>query len=196
MSARDRVLTFDAENPDYRIVHDGLADMADVTTGQTYQKGAWVLHMLRNLMGDEDFWTGIREYYRRYQDRNCSTDDFREVMEEVYGERLDWFFDQWLYRGGQPELDGSWNWDAATGEIEIELRQTQAGQPFRVPVTVQVVGEEGPLEATIWLEDGDAVESIPFSGDPSRVLVDPGLWLLRSGELDAVPASTLPRRNP
>ncbi len=51
--ARERVRTFYAETPDYRVVHDGLHDMAQVTNGMTYQKGAWTLHMLRERLGDD-----------------------------------------------------------------------------------------------------------------------------------------------
>ncbi len=64
-ASRQRVLEFDKEHPDYRIVHDNLDDMSKVTTGQIYQKGAWVLHMLRGIVGDEAFWAGIRELLPR-----------------------------------------------------------------------------------------------------------------------------------
>ena len=78
-----------------------------------YQKGAWVLQMLRAQIGDEKFWLGIREYYRRYRDANACTADFRKVMEEAAGLDLAWFFDQWLTRPGSPALEGAWTYDAA-----------------------------------------------------------------------------------
>ena len=101
--SQNRVRAFDPKHPDYHIVHDDLADMRQVTTGQIYQKGSWTLHMLRGLVGDEAFWAGIRAYYRRYRDGNATTDDFRREMEEASGQPLDWFFRQWLHRGGSPE---------------------------------------------------------------------------------------------
>ncbi len=95
---RDQIRAFDLKNPGYRIVHDNLSDMKQVTTGAgTYRKGAWTLHMLRGVVGDEAFWSGIREYYRLYRDKNASTADFRRVMEEASGRELGWFFDQWLH---------------------------------------------------------------------------------------------------
>ena len=104
---RDQIRAFDLKNPGYRIVHDNLADMKQVTTGAgTYQKGAWTLHMLRGVVGDEAFWSGIREYYRLYRDKNASTADFRRVMEEASGSDLGWFFDQWLTRGGMLKVEG------------------------------------------------------------------------------------------
>jgi len=65
-----RVFAQYADDPAYRIVHDDLDDMSRVTSGATYQKGSWVLHMLRSRMGDEAFWSGIRSYYGRFQARD------------------------------------------------------------------------------------------------------------------------------
>ena len=87
--SRERVFEFYKDNPDYHIVHDHLTDMSKVTTRNTYQKGAWFLHMLRGLMGDESFRAGIREYYRRFRDRNASTQDFRHVIGKSKIEDLD-----------------------------------------------------------------------------------------------------------
>ncbi len=110
-SSRDRVFHFYRENPEYRIVHDNLADMRRVTSTQTYQKGAWTLHMLRGLIGDDAFWRGIRAYYAMYQDTNATTDDFRRAMEDASGQELSWFFLQWLYRGGGLIVEGDWQFD-------------------------------------------------------------------------------------
>ncbi len=85
---RDQIRAFDEKHPGYRIVHENLSDMKQVTTGAgTYKKGAWTLHMLRGVVGDEAFWSGIRAYYRLYRDKNASTADFRRVMEEASGMR-------------------------------------------------------------------------------------------------------------
>ena len=84
-SSRQRILEFDKQRPDYRVVHDNLSDMSQVTTGQIYQKGAWILHMLRGIVGDEVFWTGIRSYYRAHQDGHATTADFRGEMERASG---------------------------------------------------------------------------------------------------------------
>ncbi|MGD8281108.1 MAG: M1 family metallopeptidase, partial [Gemmatimonadota bacterium] len=70
-----------------------------------YEKAAWVLHMLRGIMGDDAFFEGIREYYRRYAESTALTSDFRGVMEEVYGRDLEWFFHQWIYEPGYPVLE-------------------------------------------------------------------------------------------
>ena len=110
------------------MVHDQLDDMSKVVTGMQYQKGAWTLHMLRDQVGTEHFWAAIREYYAEYRNGNARTADFRRVVERVSGQKLGWFFDQWLYRGGVPRLDGTWRYDGAT--VHLDLRQMQTSKRF------------------------------------------------------------------
>lgn len=80
------------KHPQYRIVHNNLTDMGKVTSIQTYQKGSWILHMLRGVVGTDIFWKGIRAYYKKYKDSNATTEDFRREMEEASGQDLEAFF--------------------------------------------------------------------------------------------------------
>ncbi len=109
-----RIVEAQRKAPDQPIIHRNISDMSTVLNRFVYQKAGWVLHMLRAAMGTEKFWTGIREYYRRYRNLNASTDDFRQVMEQAAGTDLSWFFDQWLRRPGMPRLKGSWRYDPAS----------------------------------------------------------------------------------
>ncbi len=104
-ASRDKLLRADAARPGLAIRHRNLTDMEQVLNPVIYQKGAWTLHRLRQKIGDEAFWRGMREYYRRYRDRNASTEDFRQVMEEVSGVELGPFLQQWLDRPGLSEAD-------------------------------------------------------------------------------------------
>lgn len=92
----------------------------------SYQKGAWVLHMLRQKVGDDNFWKGLRLYYQRFQYGNAQTTDFRKVMEEVSGQDLKAFFKQWLYTQGHPQLEVSWK-NLDNGKLEIHIQQMQEG---------------------------------------------------------------------
>ena len=91
-SSQKRVDSFHKKNPEYTIIHNNLKDMNEVTSSQTYQKGSWVLHMLRGVLGTEIFREGIRAYYLKFKDLNASTEDFKMVMEEVSGLSLTYFF--------------------------------------------------------------------------------------------------------
>lgn len=183
---RDRIREFDAKNPDYRVVHDDLSDMSKVTTGPgTYAKGAWVLHMLRGVVGDEAFRSGIREYYRLYRDENASTADFRKVMEEASGRELGWFFDQWLLRGGMMKVAGRWRWDAAAKALRLDLEQRQPQAPYRMPVEVAIdVGDES-APGTERLEIAGRRQSlaIPLDREPRSVVLDPRTFVLMDAEL-------------
>jgi Peptidase family M1 domain len=129
--SRKTIVDFYAQRPEYRVVHENLADMSQVTTGMTYQKGAWVLHMLRQRIGDDRFWAGIRDYYARHMNGTATTTDFRLAMERATGQDLRAFFDQWLYRGGIPRLDITWRWDAAAREVVVEWSQRERLSTFR-----------------------------------------------------------------
>ena len=144
--SRDAIFALQAEVPGVAIIHDNLSDMKKVTNRLIYEKGAWTLHMLRGQMGDDKFWTTIREYYRRYRNSNASTEDFRLVAEEASGMQLGWVFQQWLKRAGTPVLAGLWHYDAERHTVEMDLAQTQAGEVYRLPLEVRCSGKVEKVE--------------------------------------------------
>ena len=87
------------------VVDTTLMDINQVLSIITYQKASFVLHMLRREIGDDAFWSGIRNYYAAYQNKNALTADFRKYMEVSSGKDLGWFFNQWIFSPGAPELD-------------------------------------------------------------------------------------------
>lgn len=177
---RTTVLQLERKLPDTPVIHRNLADMSKVLNNLVYQKGGWMLHMLRQEVGNEHFWQAIREYYRRYRDSNASTADLRAVFEQVSGKPLDWFFTQWLNRPGAPKLEGAWRYDAATQQVEMSLTQAQTGEPFRVNVDVSVATSAGapPVIARVAMTGRRATATIAVSGAPVSVTLDPATTLL------------------
>ena len=190
--SRERVLEVESKLPDTPIVHRNLSDMKLVLNQLVYQKGGWVLHMLRQEIGTEAFWTGIRDYYRRYRDKNASTDDFRQVMERASGGKdLRWFFTQWLSRSGVPEVGGQWHFVPSRQRVEIILRQKQATAPFRLHLDLGIVSADGVTH----------VERVAFDGREHRVEISasskPTLGGHRSRHVAARPhRPTCPVRRP
>lgn len=183
---RDAIRDFDLQNPNYRIIHDNIADMSQVlSSAGTYKKGAWTLHMLRGIVGDAAFWTGIRDYYQRHRDRNATTTDFRRSMEEASGKELGWFFDQWLTRGGFLKVRAQWSYDAIAKAVRIEMEQLQAGAPLRMPIEVGIAveGETVPRSATIEIKDQRQVLTIPLDRSPKSITLDPRTFVLMEAEL-------------
>ncbi len=181
ISSRERVFDYYEDHKNYRIVHNNLSDMSQVTSGQTYQKGAWILHMLRNLIGDEKFQEAIRNYYSRYMNSNATTDDFKHEMEVVSGLDLDMFFNQWLYQGGHIILDGSWKYDDKKKEIIIDIQQVQNdGYLFSFPIEFGIY-EEGKVAPNVEqrsVSKRESSYSIPTKLKPKKVSIDPRTVLL------------------
>jgi aminopeptidase N len=148
--------------------------MRTVLNQLVYQKGGWVLHMLRKQIGTETFWQGIRDYYRRYRDSNASTADFRKVMEENSGADLGWFFQQWLYRAGSPVVEGGWRYDAAAKKILVELSQMQPDKAYRLPVEI---GVDERIERLEFTQKQQRFE-ISVEKKPASVTLDPHTWVL------------------
>lgn len=178
--SREQVLALDQKFPDAPIIHRNLDDMTRVLNGLIYQKGAWVLHMLRAEVGTEHFWTAIREYYRRYQNQNASTAELRAVFEQVSGKPLDWFFTQWLTRPGVPKLAGSWRYNAESKQVEVTLTQAQAGEPYRLSVEIGLAGAGAapPQIARLAMTGRTMVMGIRADVEPASVTIDPATWLL------------------
>ncbi len=179
--SKKKVSDFYLKNPDYRIVHDNLTDMSKVTSSQTYQKGSWVLHMLRGVMGTENFWKGIRSYYTEFMNANANTADFRKEMEEASGMDLNFFFEQWLYKPGTLSLKGDWRFDSKKKELLIELNQLQTdGSAFSMPIEVAIYSATGgpPKIEKVSLKDKKNVFTIPLQAEPARLALDPNNWVL------------------
>jgi aminopeptidase N len=177
-SSREAVLAAAQKLPDAAVVHRNLSDMERVLNTLVYQKGGWVLHMLRREIGVENFWAGIREYYRRYRDSNASTDDLRKIMEAASKQDLGPFFTQWLRRGGNPKIDAAWTHHPSRGTVDLTLRQTQPGEPYALNIDVDVVTPAGTRRETVSLKGRAVTVSLKVDAEPSAVAIDPETWLL------------------
>ncbi len=190
--AAGRVRFWYDQNPDYRIVHDDLEDMSRVTSVATYQKGAWVLHMLRERIGDEAFQRGIRTYYARHLNGTASTDDLMQAMEEASGDDLQAFFDQWLRHGGNPVFEGSWAYDSDAGAVRVDLRQVQETGLFRMPLDIGIYMGRDAVPARVVTVELDAAShtfSIPVDAEPSEVRLDPDTRALFAAEFERAPGA-------
>jgi aminopeptidase N len=176
-SARSRVVQFHEQQPNTPLVDTTYSDPNELLNTNPYQKGAWVLHMLRREVGLDTFWAGLQAYYDRYRNQNASTRDFRRVMEDVSGRALKAFFDQWTRRAGHPVIDGSWQYDAEAEECVLSFRQMQDEAPFRVPVDVRFTGEVTQT-TTVLLEGRETETRVDCPAAPSAVTLDPNTRLL------------------
>ena len=159
----------------------------DMFDSVTYSKGACVLHTLRGLLGDPAWWKGIRAYVAAHKVQVVETDDFRKAMETASGKDLTWFFNQWVFKAGHPELKVRWHFEDGDKTVRIHVEQTQtvdAQTPlFRLPTTLAISDDLGKTRVVPIVIDGASHEFvIPAAARPKMVQIDPEGWLIK--ELD------------
>lgn len=185
--SRDTVIGFEKSNPNTPLVHKNLNESQHGPLNPlVYEKGAWVLHMLRRELGSDIFWQGLREYYRRHQHGHASSEDFKLAMEFVSGKQLSEFFDQWLYRAGLPKIAGNWHYNDKTKEIELEIRQEQEAKIFHFELQLGFIIDDAywPEYKKLKIKDRSTKVSFALDKAPSSVVIDPNVWLLADfGEL-------------
>jgi len=163
------------------VVNTEEQDLFQLLNRNSYQKGGWVLHMLRGIVGDEVFFAAIREYYRVRRHGTSDTDQFRSVVERVSGQNLRWFFRQWLEQPGYPVLSVGRAADPESGYLQVTLRQVQGAYAprFRLPLTLEFQWGSNRQRASVTLEGASGVFTFPGVPIDARVTVDPDGWVLK-----------------
>lgn len=141
----------------------------------TYSKGAAVLHMLADIIGEEEFRRVIRAWLERHALGSVETNDFKRVIEDVTGRSMPWFFDQWLYRAGYPEISVTREITPGGDSLRLVFRQTQVVDSlcgyFRLPVTL--LWPSGRRDR-VWIEGENTIATFLLEDDDSRfVEIDP-----------------------
>jgi aminopeptidase N len=170
------VIGSDASN---RPVIDERSDLFGLLNSNSYPKGAWILHMLRSMIGDEAFFRGIRSYYAQHAEGAADTEDVRRAMEEASGEDLEWFFRQWAYSPGFPRLKVTTQASGAATLVAIEQVQKPEWPTFRLPLVLEIRGADGSTGRREFTMEGRR-EILRLPGTVSRdaIALDPDDTLL------------------
>ncbi len=136
---RERVIKF-SKLYKHAVIDTNYRTLMDLLNPNSYQKGAWILHMLRIKLGDEVFWKGIRKYYETYAYSNASSDDFIHIMESESEQELSDFFDQWLALAGQPQICVELDKKKSNNTIRICQQQKEL---FKFPLEIEIEFEDG-----------------------------------------------------
>jgi aminopeptidase N len=164
-------------------IHDTqTANLMSLLNENNYEKGAWVLHMLRKRLGDEAFFRGLRSYYNEHRESNATTEDVRKALEKSSGKNLRDFFARWVYGSGHPVYD--WSSQAVEQRnggnlVTITLKQTQTGPAFLDPVPVTITSEGKTAQLTIKPKGKFATAQIPTGKVPLDIQIDPDGTLLK-----------------
>ena len=180
-ASRKTVYDLSKKDSTWTIVANRSAEAGPVTHGLTYQKGAWVLHMLRERMGHDNFRKGIQAYYKKYFNANTTSEQFIAEMEQACGQDLKSFFTQYLTRTDNLRLQASYTYEATSKVILLHLEQIQpSGKPFEFPIEVAVYrsGSSVPEIVSLKMNTLSADLPLPAGTKPDLVVLDPRAVLL------------------
>jgi len=156
-------------------------------TGAIYDKGAWVLHMLRHVMGDDAFFEAIRDYRESCSYANANTDDLKASCEASYGGDLDWFFEQWVYSKKRPIYKVSWEQAGQTLSLTVKQKQKHKIKKrnsnknvYVMPIDVTLYYENGSEETvTVWNDRRNQTFDIAVPDAVEEVGFDEGSFILK-----------------
>ncbi len=164
-----------------------IYDPDDLFSSNTvYNKGAWVLHMLRGVMGDDAFFDGMYAYANDpdFMYGTATYQGFQADMEQVYGASLEWFFDEWMLGMNRPTYVYSWmKEDIGGGQSAIYLHINQTQSPpapdvFTMPIQINLSGNGMDTTVTVWNDTREGDWAIVINGDPTQLDLDPDYWIL------------------
>jgi len=157
-----------------------LEDYSPELWALTGSKGASVLNMLRQVIGDDKFFATLKTYIEKYAWKNANTDDFREVAESVSGKELGWFFIEWIESSGTPQFTLKYTilreqskGFRVMGEIAQDL------DTFRMPVTLRIETDGNPETRTVEVVGTSSEFEVDTFGKPKNVVIDPDNRVLR-----------------
>jgi len=128
-------------------------DREDVFDLVSYQKGGRILNMLRNYVGDSAFFKSLNLYLKNRKFNSAEAQDLRLAFEDITGQDLNWFWNQWYYGSGHPKLDINYSYDAARKTAKVAIKQTQQGKIFRVPITIDVYQDSEKKRYNVWIQN-------------------------------------------
>jgi len=163
-------------------IHDTTTkDLMSLLNENNYEKGAWVLHMLRKQLGDEAFFKGLRSYYNDHREANATTEDLRNALEKASGKNLKQFFARWIYGAGHPRYELTWGSmeRRAVTTLQVQLNQLQQSEPFLDPVPVEFTVNGKPERKTIYPTGKSTTIPLRLSAQPTAIRIDPDNTLLK-----------------
>jgi aminopeptidase N len=161
-------------------IHDTeTEDLFKLLNAGNYQKGAWVLHMLRSELGDEKFFRSIRIYYQAHKNSIADSEDLRAAFEKASGRDLKDFFGSWVYGTGHPRYELSWEWKANTKQLRLVLRQLQTEPTFPNALPLDIITSSGKRRMVLKPTGKQTIEEVKLNEAPAGINIDPENTVLK-----------------
>jgi len=170
-------LYLDGQEAGKKLVRFEYLDKEDMFDLVSYNKGGAILHMLRNYVGDEAFFTSLKTYLNQYKYKAAEAHQLRLVFEKVTGKDLNWFFNQWYFGANHPKIDISYDYNKLRKTVTINIQQLQA-ETFQFPLTLDIFEGNKIRRETVFIENNDASFTFDFKVQPTYIQVNSDAVLL------------------
>jgi len=161
---------------DRNLVRFHYSNREDIFDGVSYQKGATILHMLRDYLGDEAFFSGLKHYLTKHQFKAAEVHQLRIALEEVSGKDLNPFFNQWYYKNGHPKLHISYDFNEITNQVSITIKQ--ADKVFDFPLSIDIYESGTVANHKVQVSQKEQTFSFTFSKKPNLININANHTLL------------------
>jgi len=171
-------------NTDSRVYVLNVNSSGSIFSGNSvYNKGAWVTHMLRHVLGDTAFFQAMRDYRAAHQGSSATTAEFTAAMSASAGWDLTWFINQWVMNTGSPDYVFAASAAVVEGQnyayIYIDQTQQSRGFPLMtMPVDVRITTASGDTTYVVWVQNASESFAIPVDDVPTNAVLDPDAWVL------------------
>lgn len=174
---------FSAAGGGHPLIHFGYGNREDMFDAHSYNKGGAILHMLRNQVGDDAFFTALGRYLKKNEYTDVEAHELRLVFEDVTGQDLNWFFNQWFFSAGHPSLDITYGWDDAAKKASVTITQNQEGEGvphvYDLPLAVDIYDGPGKVRReNIRVTKRSQTFTFDAPAKPALINVDAGKALL------------------
>jgi aminopeptidase N len=163
----------DPTNPSKNLVRFYYPDNEAMFDMVTYSKGGRILNMLKNYVGDSAFFRALNLYLTNFKFKNAEAHNLRMAFEQVTGQDLNWYWNQWYYGSGHPIFDISYNYDDSKKMALVVINQTQkTGKIFRIPLAIDIYENGLKTRNKVWLGKESDSLYFPYNKKPDLINVD------------------------
>jgi aminopeptidase N len=167
------------ENANKNLVRFHYADKEDMFDAVTYSKGGRILNMLRNCVGDSAFFKSLNLYLTTNKFKSAEAQQLRLAFEEITGQDLNWFWNEWYYGSGHPKLNIDYVYDDAAKNVKVIINQTQdSGKFFKMPLAIDIYNGSQKYRHKVWIENKADTFSFNYTIKPDLINVDGDKTLL------------------
>lgn len=175
---KESVLKYKNTHPNAVLVPEEVLAPINMLNPYSYKKGAWVLHMLRSELGDEQFFKSIEIFYKEYKYKNASTKDFIKSINKSSSKELNNFFKPWLYNNILPSYSLKWTIEGST--LKVRVKQLQLGETFYNTIPIEVKYDNNFSEILrIEVDSKEVNKTFEVEFNPKEVILDPNNYILK-----------------